>query len=77
VNVHFANNDFVTKVARSNVGKQIAVILNGVVQSAPTIESGITGDDVFISGNYNEATARDVAARIDPSSRSRTPQTAP
>ena len=75
VNVHFANDDFVQKVAKPYVDKQIAIELDGVVQSAPTINPGITGSDVTISGAFDEATARDVAARIDPSSRSRTPET--
>lgn len=75
VNVHFTNDDFVNKVASVELNKQIAIILDGVVQSAPTIEPGITGSDVTISGLYDEATARAVAARIDPSSRSRTPAT--
>jgi hypothetical protein len=75
VDVRFANDDFVKKVATPEVGKQIAIVLDGVVQSAPTVNQGITGRDVTITGNYDEAAARDVAARIDPSSRSRVPET--
>ncbi len=73
INVHFMNDDFVTKVAGPEVGRQIAVILDGVVESAPTINAGITGQDVTISSSFDEATARAIAARIDPSSAS-TPQ---
>ena len=62
VNVHFANDDFVQKVAKPYVDKQIAIDLDGVVQSAPTINPGITGSDVTISGAFDEATARDVAS---------------
>jgi hypothetical protein len=75
VNVHFANDDFVKDVATREVGRQIAIVLDGVVQSAPVVNAGITGEDVTITGNYDESTARDVAARIDPSSRSRVPET--
>ena len=50
VNLHFANDDFVAKVAVPYVGRQIAIVLNGVVESAPTINQGITGQDVTISG---------------------------
>jgi hypothetical protein len=75
VNVHFTRDDFVREVASVEVGKQIAIIVDGVVESAPTINAGITGQDVTISGTYDEATARRVAARIDPSSVSRMPET--
>ena len=75
VNVHFTNNDFVTNVAGPEVGRQVAIILDGVVQSAPRINDGITGQDVTISGVWDEPTARAIAARIDPSSASRVPET--
>jgi hypothetical protein len=75
VNVHFTNDDFVKKVASVELNKQIAIVLDGVVQSAPKVDPGITGSDVTISGGYDQATARGTAARIDPSSRSRTPET--
>jgi hypothetical protein len=75
VDVRFANDDFAKKVAAVEIGKQIAIVMGGVVQSAPTINAGITGNIVTISGGYDEATAREIAARIDPSSRSRIPET--
>lgn len=61
VNVHFKNNDFVTKVATPYVGKQVAIVLDGVVQSAPTINAGITGQDVTISGNFTSKQAHNLA----------------
>jgi len=75
VNLHFTNDDFVRKVASVEVGKQIAIVLDGVVVSAPTINPGITGQDVTISGAFDEASARRIAAKIDPSSASRVPET--
>jgi preprotein translocase subunit SecD len=77
VNVHFTNDDFVKKVATVEQYKQIAIVLDGVVEATPTIQPGIAGQDVVVSGPFNEVTAREVAARIDPSSRSRSPQTTP
>jgi hypothetical protein len=68
INVHFTNNDFVTKIAVPYVTKQIAIVLNGIVESAPTVNPGITGQDVTISGEYDEATAKRVAASIAPPS---------
>jgi preprotein translocase subunit SecD len=64
VNISFSNDDFVTTVARPDVGKQIAIVFDGVVQSAPTVNAGITGRDVTISGQFDEATARAIARRL-------------
>jgi preprotein translocase subunit SecD len=64
VNIHFANNDFVTKVAVPYLNKTIAIVLNGVVQAAPIINPGITGSDVEISSNFTRAAATNVAASI-------------
>ena len=61
VDVHFADNDFVTKVARPDVGKQIAIVIDGVVQSAPTINQGITGQDVTITGDFSGDEAHQLA----------------
>jgi preprotein translocase subunit SecD len=61
VNVHFKNNDFVTKVAVPYVTKQVAIELDGVVQSAPTINQGITGQDVTISGTFTSKQAHQLA----------------
>jgi preprotein translocase subunit SecD len=61
VNVHFKNDDFVTKVATPYVGKQVAIELDGVVQSAPNINQGITGQDVTISGSFSSKEAHNLA----------------
>jgi preprotein translocase subunit SecD len=61
VNVHFKNNDFVTKVAVPYVTKEVAIELDGVVQSAPTINQGITGQDVTISGTFTSKQAHQLA----------------
>jgi preprotein translocase subunit SecD len=61
VQVHFRNNDFVEKVAGPYLQKQVAIELDGVVQSAPTINAGITGRDVEISGDFTQGEAKDLA----------------
>ncbi|MDQ1467871.1 MAG: preprotein translocase subunit SecD [Actinomycetota bacterium] len=60
-NVHFKNNDFVDKIAVPYVNKMVAIELDGVVQSAPVIHTGITGRDVQISGNFSQGEAKDLA----------------
>jgi len=64
VNVHFDNNDYLTKIARPLVNKQVAVVLTGFVQSVSTIEPGFTGRNVEIIGGFTQVGAADVAAAI-------------
>ncbi len=66
INIHFGNDDFVNKIVARYVGRQIAIVVDGVVQSAPAINAGIAGRDVTISSNFDETTARVVAVRIAP-----------
>jgi len=61
VNVHFKNDDFVKKVAQPYVNKQVAIELDGIVQSAPNINPGITGQDVTISGSFSSKEAHQLA----------------
>jgi preprotein translocase subunit SecD len=59
--IHFKNSDFLDKIAGPLVGKNVAIELDGVVQSAPTINKGITGRDVQISGNFSQGDAQKLA----------------
>jgi preprotein translocase subunit SecD len=61
VNVTFKGDDFAQIVAGPNVGNQVAIVLDGVVQSAPVIQSGITGKTVTISGSFTQGEAQDLA----------------
>jgi preprotein translocase subunit SecD len=61
VSVHFSNDDFVQKIGRPMVGKHVAIIVRHVVWSAPVIQEEITTPDVKISGNLDEASARELA----------------
>jgi len=61
VDVTFKSDDFVTKVATPNVNKQVAIVLDGVVQSAPVIHTGITGRTVTISGTFTQTEAKNLA----------------
>jgi preprotein translocase subunit SecD len=59
--VTFKTDEFVEKVAQPYVGRQVAIELDGVVQSAPTINEGITGRRVQISGDFSKGEASDLA----------------
>ena len=43
------------------VGKQLAIVLDGVVQSAPTVQSAITGGEGEITGQFSEQEAKNLA----------------
>jgi preprotein translocase subunit SecD len=61
VDVTFKGNDFATIIGANYVGKEVAIVLDGVVQSAPKINSGITGTKVQISGTFSQREAKDLA----------------
>jgi preprotein translocase subunit SecD len=49
-----------TKLTENTVGQQVAIVLDGVVQSAPTTNERIAGD-AQISGNFSQSDANDLA----------------
>jgi len=50
-----------TKVTEANVGRQLAIILDGRVQSAPVIEGRIAQADARITGRFTPEEASDLA----------------
>jgi protein-export membrane protein SecD len=48
-----------------NIGKPIAIFLDGEVISAPTVDSKIDGGSAVISGNFTVAKANDLATRLN------------
>lgn len=65
VQVEFEGDSFVNNVATPLVGQQVAIVLDGVVVSAPTIQTGITGSSVVIEGGgtagFSQGEADDLA----------------
>jgi preprotein translocase subunit SecD len=64
VHLSFTGDGFNTfnKIAAQYVGKQIAIVLDGVVQSYPVIKDAkFDRNDVVISGNFKEKEAKDLA----------------
>ena len=49
------------KATRENVGGRLAIVLDGKVISAPTINTPITGGKGIITGNFTVASANDLA----------------
>lgn len=52
------------KATTDNVGKRFAVILDGVVITAPVINSAITGGSGIITGNFTSQEATDLAVLL-------------
>ncbi len=51
-------------VTRENVGRRLAIVLDGKVLSAPTINSPITGGQGIITGNFSMQSANDLALML-------------
>lgn len=49
------------RITKENVGKQLAIVLDNVVQSAPVIREPITGGQAQITGNFTSEEASDLA----------------
>lgn len=49
----------------ANVGKQIAIFLDGQVLSAPTVQNPITNGEAIITGNFTAELAKDLATRLN------------
>lgn len=49
------------KITRENIGKQIAIVLDDAVYSAPVVQSEITGGNSSITGNFTLEEAQDLA----------------
>lgn len=53
------------KVTRENIGRKLAIFVDGKVVSAPVIQAEITEGKGEIAGNFSEAEATDLAVRIN------------
>ncbi len=52
------------KITSDNIGKRLAVLLDGVVITAPRINSAITGGSGIITGNFDAQEAADLAVLL-------------
>ena len=56
-------------MTRENVGRSIAIVFDGRVISCPIVNDAISGGVTEISGNFTEAEAEELAARINAGTR--------
>src|SRR4051812_20460343 len=53
------------KITEANVGHRFAIVLDGVIQSAPVIRTPIYGGDAVITGRFTEQEARGLASVLE------------
>ncbi len=49
------------RITRENIGKRLAIVLDGIVKSAPVIRDSITGGNAQITGRFTVEETRDLA----------------
>jgi preprotein translocase subunit SecD len=52
-------------ITEANMGKQVAIFLDGQIISAPTVQSVITNGEAVISGTFTAAEAKELATRLN------------
>jgi SecD/SecF fusion protein len=52
------------RVTSQNIGNQLAIVLDGEVQSAPTIQTEISNNSASITGNFTAQEAQDLASAL-------------
>ncbi len=62
------------EVTRQNIGKRLAIVIDGKLYSAPRINSAITGGEAQIAGAFTKAEAENLAARLNGSNGSSAPR---
>ncbi len=53
------------QITEANVGHRFAIVLDNVIQSAPSIRTAIYGGDAIITGHFNEQEARGLASVLE------------
>ena len=53
------------QITEANVGHRFAIVLDGVIQSAPSIRTAIYGGDAIITGRFSEEEARGLASVLE------------
>jgi preprotein translocase subunit SecD len=54
-----------SQITEQNIGKQVAIFLDGQVLSAPTVQSAITTGQAVITGQFSVKEAKDLVTRLN------------
>lgn len=60
-----AGSDAFGALTQRLIGRQLAIVVDDVVISAPTVQSAITGGSGVITGSFTEREARDLATQLN------------
>lgn len=60
-----AGKELFGQITQANVGKPVAIFLDGAVISAPTVQEAITDGKAVISGNFTTKEAKDMVRRLN------------
>jgi preprotein translocase subunit SecD len=52
-------------LTKKNLGKKIAILIDGQIVSAPTVQSEITNGQAVITGNFTQTEAKDLVSRLN------------
>jgi preprotein translocase subunit SecD len=52
-------------LTKKNLGKRMAILIDGQIVSAPTVQSEITNGKAVITGNFTEKEAKDLVVRLN------------
>jgi preprotein translocase subunit SecD len=65
INIKFMNPAKIAEVTKQNVGKKLAMVLDGVVLMAPVIHEPLTAGEAKISGKWTEEEASRIVNRLN------------
>lgn len=65
INIKFKNPTKIAEVTKQNVGKRLAMVLDGVVLMAPVIREPLTTGEAKISGKWTEEEASRIVNRLN------------
>lgn len=65
INFNAEGSDLFAKITGENVGRLLAIFLDGELQSAPVIQQEITGGSAVISGNFEPNEARELVRNLN------------
>ena len=63
-NISLLRKQRFAEVTRENIGRRLAIIVDGRICSAPVIQGEISGGKAQITGNFSEKEAKELAAKI-------------
>ena len=72
ITLHFTEfgTKLFSKITRENIGRQLAIVIDGKLIMAPRINGEIPSGSAVIHGNFTEAEAKDIATKINQTAKS-------